>query len=1063
LLANGTTLLYNGAAASSDRSFTINGTADGDSASLNASGSGAIVLSNTSTPAYGMSDQKRTLILTGTSTYTNTLAANLANNGTAPLSVTKTGTGTWVLTGNNNYTGTNLLSGGMLSVGAATNLGASSAPLVFNGGGIQITGTSITNLSGLGRTVIFNPGVTVTIDIADAGNTFTVDQAIPDGVTIVKVGAGNLLFNPPYAGAITITSGATLQYNDDAVISTRPLLNNGTLIVNRSGTDTQGTTFHSIMGGTGALTKSNTGTLVLNNINTYTGSTKASAGTITLSHPLAIMNSAVDTTGAGTISLSSVTTPTFGGLTGTVAVATALTGYGSVTELNLNPQSGITYSYSGVIANGASGMALKLVGPGTQILTGTNTYTGITYLNAGSLAVGSGSTIGKITGTTGLTFNGGTLQFNRSGTTDVDAFPNTAPITVNRSSTFGVTSADAGNANANETVGAVTLNAGQMNFNWSNGGSSGTQIILTSLARSGTASANFNSGFASNNSRWKITGSGTTTAGQIIGPWCTTGGNNAGFNSTDYAVFSSDFVAQAALTSNNTETTWGSAENINLSATATTLTATRTLNTLRYSAAAGSLALGVNSLETYGLLNGGSGLLTVSGTGALTTPTGGGNLYVNAGANSITVNAPINDNGAAVTLVKNGGSTLTLGVTNSTFSGGIFLNAGTLQLPTGSTATSLGNSTNVVTFTGNSTLSIPQVTLTLSQGFAVNEGVTATFTGPEPSGINFNGALTGAGTVRVRGNGSFTADFKSTNNTFSGDITTGTGTAGYSPTVTMNSLADTAPGGRLALSETTSGGTFNYGTGAVVPLVFNNRRIELSGTTAGGTINNNSAQAFTINSDLLVTVVGNKTLTLGGTGAGTNTFAGKITDGPGAVISLTKGGACTWILSGTNTYTGTTTVNAGKLVLSNAWSVASGKLDVKSGAKVQLDYTGVRPVSEFWTNNVKAASGIIYNSVNATNYLFGSGSIMVGIETFSVTYNGNGNTGGSVPVDANAYTNNAIVTVLGAGTLTKGDFSFGGWSVPAGPTYAPGNTFQITTNTTLYAVWRPAGTVIHFR
>jgi hypothetical protein len=88
---------------------------------------------------------------------------------------------------------------------------------------------------------------------------------------------------------------------------------------------------------------------------------------------------------------------------------------------------------------------------------------------------------------------------------------------------------------------------------------------------------------------------------------------------------------------------------------------------------------------------------------------------------------------------------------------------------------------------------------------------------------------------------------------------------------------------------------------------------------------------------------------------------------------------------------------------------------------------------------------------------------MVGIETFKVTYNGNGNAGGDVPVDSNAYTNNQTVTVLGAGTLTKGVYSFGGWSKQDGPTYAPGSTFQITTNTTLYAIWRPAGTLIQFK
>jgi fibronectin-binding autotransporter adhesin len=1073
LLANGTTLRYTGAAASCDRSFTIDGTAAGHSASLNASGSGALVLTASGSPAYGTSDQTRTLILTGTSVYTNTLVANLADNGTGALSVTKTGTGTWVLTGTSNHTGTNLLTAGLLSVGAAANLGASSAPLVFNGGGLQITGTSVTNLSGLGRTVIFNPGVTVTIDVADAGNTFTVDQAIPDGVTIVKAGAGKLLFDPPYTGVITIISGATLQYDDGAVISKRPLLNNGTLIVNRSGTDTQGSTFHSGMGGTGSLIKSNTGTLVLNDINIFTGTTKATAGTLSLTHPMALMNSAVDTAGAaGAIALSGVNSPIFGGLTGTVAVATAVTGYTSVTNLTLNPAG--TVIYAGEIADGASGMSVTKIGAGTQILTGNNTYTGETFLNNGTLSL----TTGALSGTTGITFNLGILALG-TGLNN-----NRVNDSANITSNGGTIAYDINNSSINtETVGTLNLVRGQFNLTEGYSLSSGSStFILSGLSRTGSGNTSVlnlqakNTAFSTGGSHRVVVGGigANTPAGEIVAPWLTTLYGNAG--AADYMIYANGgsgstyyaIPAAATLTAPG-EGGWSSTTAAYQFGAGTTLSATRSAAALRYTGAAASLGLGASTfnLETYGILNGGSGLLTVStsGSGGLTTPSGGGNLYLTTAVNAITVSAPIQDNGGAVTLVKSGSGTLILTGVN-TFSGGIFLNAGSIQLTTGSTAASVGNSTNVVTFTGNSTFDLQAVNQTFSQGFAINDGVTATFTGNDGRNITVNNALTGSGTLRVRGNGTYTLNFTTTNNTFSGDITLGAGTGGYIATLTMNSLADATPGRRMALGETDRPGIFNYGTGAVVPLVLSNRAFELSGTTAGGTLNNNATNVnctVTVNTDLAVTGLGNKTFTLGGTGTGTNTFAGKITDGLGAVISLTKGGAVTWILSGTNTYSGTTTVLAGKLILSNAWSVASGILDVRSGAKVQLDYTGSRPVAEFYTNGVKAASGMIYNSVNAPNHILGSGSITVGIETFKVTYEGNGNTGGAVPVDPNAYTNNAIVTVLGAGTLTKGVFSFGGWSTQAGPTYAPGSTFQITTNTTLSAIWNPAGTLIQIR
>jgi hypothetical protein len=82
--------------------------------------------------------------------------------------------------------------------------------------------------------------------------------------------------------------------------------------------------------------------------------------------------------------------------------------------------------------------------------------------------------------------------------------------------------------------------------------------------------------------------------------------------------------------------------------------------------------------------------------------------------------------------------------------------------------------------------------------------------------------------------------------------------------------------------------------------------------------------------------------------------------------------------------------------------------------------------------------------------------------TYSVTYNGNTNGSGSVPVDATAYASGATVTVAGnTGTLAKTGYTFDGWCTtqPAagaactGTSRAAASTFAITTNTTLYAVW----------
>jgi uncharacterized repeat protein (TIGR02543 family) len=82
----------------------------------------------------------------------------------------------------------------------------------------------------------------------------------------------------------------------------------------------------------------------------------------------------------------------------------------------------------------------------------------------------------------------------------------------------------------------------------------------------------------------------------------------------------------------------------------------------------------------------------------------------------------------------------------------------------------------------------------------------------------------------------------------------------------------------------------------------------------------------------------------------------------------------------------------------------------------------------------------------------------VDLETFTVTYDGNTNDGGSVPVDASSpYDDGSIVTVLGnTGSLAKTGYHFTGWNTASdgsGTSYAADDTFTITQNVTLFAQW----------
>lgn len=106
--------------------------------------------------------------------------------------------------------------------------------------------------------------------------------------------------------------------------------------------------------------------------------------------------------------------------------------------------------------------------------------------------------------------------------------------------------------------------------------------------------------------------------------------------------------------------------------------------------------------------------------------------------------------------------------------------------------------------------------------------------------------------------------------------------------------------------------------------------------------------------------------------------------------------------------------------------------------------------------------------LSPTNTMYiGNIKLEKGASTYTVAYDGNGNTGGTVPVDSNDYDGDDTVTVLGnTGSLVKNGYTFDGWNTAAdgsGTDYAPAATFSITSNTTLYAQWAESGDKIQLK
>ena len=100
---------------------------------------------------------------------------------------------------------------------------------------------------------------------------------------------------------------------------------------------------------------------------------------------------------------------------------------------------------------------------------------------------------------------------------------------------------------------------------------------------------------------------------------------------------------------------------------------------------------------------------------------------------------------------------------------------------------------------------------------------------------------------------------------------------------------------------------------------------------------------------------------------------------------------------------------------------------------------------------------LIFISLLVLGVFLISGCWLISTPTYTVTYDGNGYTGGSVPTDSTVYEENDTVTVLDKGALLKTGYTFAGWNTAAegsGTDHAVGSTFTMgVADVTLYAKW----------
>ncbi len=233
----------------------------------------------------------------------------------------------------------------------------------------------------------------------------------------------------------------------------------------------------------------------------------------------------------------------------------------------------------------------------------------------------------------------------------------------------------------------------------------------------------------------------------------------------------------------------------------------------------------------------------------------------------------------------------------------------------------------------------------------------------------------GFGPYSLTKNGGSNLGLGNTANTFAGDMNINTGA------VIANSIQPSGIASSIGQGSAINfnGGTLTFNTvgsvSAIAPTGSIDRAINLLGS---GAINVSTLGNLTFNGTFTNTTATNKTFTLGGD-AGPNTFQGNLVDNGTGVLSITKGGFSTWILTGSNSHTGLVDVPSGTLTVGSisdtvASNLGLGTNGLKLGQGVQtgtLNYTGNSATTtrqvQIGNNNGANVNGGASIAANGTN------------------------------------------------------------------------------------------------
>jgi len=401
----------------------------------------------------------------------------------------------------------------------------------------------------------------------------------------------------------------------------------------------------------------------------------------------------------------------------------------------------------------------------------------------------------------------------------------------------------------------------------------------------------------------------------------------------------------------------------------------------------GQLSLS-NATNAYtGTTNINTGTLRIGGAGRLNSGSYAGAISIASGSvlsygSSVaqTLSGVISGLGS---ITKNTDTTSTLVLSGaSNFSGGVTLNAGILQIGTTSgTYTSLGAAaTSVLTInagtiqTGTSAASITTANNSVwNASFSMSRGTTGTGTWNHQGNVTLGADITvtplnstpvlnvsgnigetgGARKLTIAGGGFTMISTLNGSNTYTG----GSNVSGGS-SLTFAKLVSMPAAGVVAVSASTVGiglgGTGEWTTGTSGNGTLGGLLAGLGGQ-AGSTVTYSGAVAIALST------------------TGTQTYAGIANVTGSSSTGITKSGTGTLDLSGTNTYTGATTVINGTLNLTGAFGATV--LNVNTGATLFFGSTATRGSAGINLNGGK----ILMGSATPANF---TGTILPGTGSF---------------------------------------------------------------------------------